>query len=77
MRKELEGLNPRKASGFDGVSVRLLKTGGNAIAPFLTRIFNLSMATANLPYDWKEATITPISKKEIVAVRTLTAQFYY
>ena len=63
VRKELEGLNPRKASGFDGVSVRLLKTCGSTIAPCLTRIFNLSLATASLPDDWKEATITPIFKK--------------
>jgi len=61
--KLLNGLNPAKAAGPDGLPSRVLKLLSNQLAPMLTDIFNLSLKEAVLPEDWKNANVTPIFKK--------------
>ena len=51
-----------KATGLDGLSVRLLKTGASIIAPFLTNLFNLSLQTGIVPNEFKSAKVTPLYK---------------
>lgn len=62
-RKLLLKLNPRKASGDDGVSIKLLHHLATEIAPCLTYLFWLSLDTGQLPSDWRQATVSPIFKK--------------
>ena len=41
---------------------KLLKEAATVICPFLSFLFNLSIATAIVPKDWKSALVTPIYK---------------
>ena len=58
----LNSLNPAKSTGLDGVSAIMLKSTALSIAPSLTKLFNLSIATGCFPTEWKQARITPIHK---------------
>ena len=58
----LSQLNPKKAPGIDGISIRLLRDTIDVIAEPLANIFNLSLRTAIFPDDWKFAKISPIFK---------------
>ena len=56
----LLSLNPAKSTGLDGVSVTKLKSTALSIAPSLTELFNLSIATGCFLTDWKCARVSPI-----------------
>ena len=58
----LSQLNPKKAPGIDGISIRLLRDTIDVIAEPLANIFSLSLRTAIFPDDWKLAKISPIFK---------------
>ena len=55
-------LDVSKASGPDGISARMLKNTAPNIAPSLTKLFNLSIATGIIPSSWKKSSIVPIPK---------------
>ena len=61
--KLLQGINVNKAAGPDNLPNKLLKTCAEEIAPLLTNIFQLSLNSSVLPFDWKIANVTPIFKK--------------
>jgi hypothetical protein len=63
--KLLRELKTNKATRPDGVSARLLKESAESIADTLVYIFNTSLQTGEVPQDWKEALVTPITKKVI------------
>ena len=63
VRQILKDLNPKKASGPDRVSPRVLKNTYAAIAPSLTKLFNKSLNDATFPKSWKKAEVTPLHKK--------------
>ena len=56
-------MNPFKATGPDAISACFLKETANEIAPMLTCLFNQSLATGEVPQDWKKAYVIPIYKK--------------
>ena len=58
----LAALDITKASGPDGISTRMLKYTAPNIAPSLTKLFNLSISTGNIPLAWKKSLIVPIPK---------------
>ena len=62
VRKLLEGLDPYKASGPDGVSARLLKECSRAVTDGFVLLFNASLSQGKIPDDWRHALITPIHK---------------
>ena len=45
----LKCIDPNKATDPDGISPHLLKEGSDPIVPLLTRLFNLSLASAKVP----------------------------
>ena len=49
--KQLKALNPKKATGPDGVSATMLKELATEIAPSLTRLFNLSLTRGKVPIE--------------------------
>ena len=49
--------------GPDSISPRLLKEEAKQLAPSLTRLFNYSLHTCQLPNVWKTANVIPILKK--------------
>ena len=51
-----------KATGNDGFPIRFVKMASHITVPILTHIINLTIDTAIIPNDWKEATISPIYK---------------
>ena len=63
VKKLLQNLNPRKASGPDKIPCRLLKELASELAPALTLLFNKSLSTGEVPKIWKHALVQPIFKK--------------
>ena len=55
-------LNVRKSTGVDGISARMLKMAAPAISESLTRLFNTSLETGQIPSQWKEANVTHVRK---------------
>ena len=58
----LRGLKANKTNGLDKIPPKILKLSARIIAPSLTYIFNLSLATGIYIDDWKRARVTPIFK---------------
>ena len=56
-------IDSTKACGPDDIPGRLLKEGAPWLAEPLTKLFCLSLRTAELPSDWTSANVTPIYKK--------------
>lgn len=56
-------LDSNKASGLDGISVKMLKETALTVSPILTAIFNHSISTGTVPDCWKTSLITPIPKQ--------------
>ena len=61
--KAIVELPPHKAPGLDGITNRILKAGGPALAMPLCEMFNLSFRTNCFPSLWKEALVLPIVKQ--------------
>ena len=61
--KLLQNLDVHKASGPDEISTRLLKETAEVTAPVLKLIFEKSLDTGEVPYDWRVANVAPIYKK--------------
>ena len=59
----LKSLDTNKATGPDQISQMMLKQAGEAIAPSLTKLFNLSLRENKYPTLWKKAHVMPIFKK--------------
>ena len=59
----LKQLDINKATGSDGIPVRLLKVTADQISPSLAMLFNKSLRLGIFPRDWKLANIVPIFKK--------------
>ena len=62
VKKEIHGMTNGKATGLDGISVRLLKSASPVICSHLTRFYNLSLRTGKIPLEWKKSRVTVIFK---------------
>ena len=58
----LKNLNPKKSTGFDLISNRILKETSYIISPFLTKLFNLCLSDGIFPECFKVAKVTPLHK---------------
>ncbi len=63
IRRALDGLNPHKGAGPDGLFPEFLKALNSHIAPVRARMFNLSLQTAQVPEDWRRPIVTPVTKR--------------
>ena len=61
--KLLKGINASKACGPDLIPSRILKEGAEEIGEILQAIFQQSIDTGSVPYDWRTANISAIYKK--------------
>ncbi|CAM5109435.1 unnamed protein product [Eretmochelys imbricata] len=61
---KLEQLNGNKSGGPDNLHPRILKELAHEIASPLARIFNESVNSGVVPYDWTIANIVPIFKRK-------------
>ena len=62
--KIINDLNPNKAHGCDGISIKMIKMCGDSIAIPLMIIFNNALNTWVFPDLWKKGNIVPVHKKE-------------
>ncbi len=62
VRRALDGLNPHRGAGADGILPRVLKALNSHISPVLAQLFNLSLQTAQVPEDWRCTIVTPVAK---------------
>ena len=61
--KLLRNINPRKATGPDNISARLLRDYKVDLTPILTLIFQASAKEGKVPCDWTQADVSAIFKK--------------
>ena len=61
---KMTSLNPRKASGPDGIPAWLLKENADLLSGTVTDIINSSYAECRLPPSWKSADTVPIPKQK-------------
>ena len=59
---ELGQLDCSKAAGHDDIHPLFLKMLARIIASPLSELFNESLATGELPQDWKLAVVSPVYK---------------
>ena len=59
----LSALDVHKSVGPDGIHNRVLKELSGQVSLVLARIFAKSMATGDVPVEWREANVTGIHKK--------------
>ena len=62
IRKHIFDIKNKKASGPDGLSVRILKQGGDSIIDAIYLIFDRSLTFCEVPNEWKLANVTSIFK---------------
>ena len=60
----IRNLNPNKAHGHDGFSIRMIQLSCDSIAKPLHLIFKNCFQTATFPAEWKKGNIIPIHKKD-------------
>ena len=46
----------------DGISEEMLKLGGEAMIPYLARLFDITLNNGTLPADWKRAIMAAVHK---------------
>ena len=63
IKHHLKKINPKKATGPDEVSPRLLKNCANELSTPLTLIFQQCINSGSWPSKWKEARVVPVHKK--------------
>ena len=59
----LTRLNVNKSTGPGGISPYILKETARQLSPLLTYLFNRSMASGEVPTDWRLANIFALHKK--------------
>lgn len=62
--KLLASLDPKKGAGPDGLSPALLKFFAPDITVLITNVISYSVATGQVPLDWKTAKVIPIYKQK-------------
>ena len=56
-------ISPLKQCASDPLPTWLLKECASTVAPFITRILNMSLTGGDFPSPWKHAIVTPLLKK--------------
>jgi hypothetical protein len=62
VEKALRNINPKKATGMDGIHPKFLKMAASEIAPSLAYLFNFFIREGHFPSMWKIAKVAPIFK---------------
>ena len=56
-------LDPNNAHGWDGISIRMLKSCATSISKPLHILFNNSVISECFPNEWKKVNVIPVHKK--------------
>ena len=62
LKSILSSLNPKKSTGLDGISPKLIKLAAEVLAPSLLQMINISLHTGVFPDVLKIARVFPIHK---------------
>ena len=62
--KLIVALNPNKAHGHDGLSIRMFQMGSNSSFKPLSIIFRNCLKASYFPMAWKKANVIPVHKKK-------------
>ena len=65
IRKRLSAIGRKKSVGPDGIPGEILKLGGEAMIPYLTRLLDIAMNSNVITGDLKKAIVVHIYKGEI------------
>jgi hypothetical protein len=57
------GLRPFKATVPDEIPAYILKNMADHLAPYLAKLYQISLDRGLVPDDWKKANIVPVFKK--------------
>ena len=63
VKLKLKNLKVNKAAGPDEISHTVLSQAADVLALPVAELFRRSLASEQIPEDWKKATVTPIFKK--------------
>ncbi len=74
--KQMKTMSNNKATGLDGISIRLLKECAGIISPRITGICNLIIKTGQFPDNWKKARVVPKVATPMILVTIGPYQFY-
>lgn len=66
---DLRKIQSNKATGLDGISVRVIKEALPAISSSLVHIYNASISESVFPTGFKKAKVSPLYKKDSVHER--------
>ena len=58
-RKILAKIGRNESVGPDGIPGEILKSGGETMTPYLTRLLEISLNKATTPSDWEKGTVFP------------------
>ena len=61
--KAIQHLKCGMAAGPDGILAEMIKTAEHEITPYLTKYFNVLIASAKFHLEWSKAVIIPSHKK--------------
>jgi hypothetical protein len=62
IRRRNKSVGKNKSVGLDGISGDILKLGGEAMIPYLTRLLDITVNNGSIPDDWKKAMVIPVHK---------------
>ena len=62
--KILKTLNPNKAHGYDGISIKMILLCVDTISSPLSKIFKTAIENGIFPDEWKKGNVVPVHKKE-------------
>ena len=63
IEKEINNINPKKATTSNSIPPNILKTSAKVSASVLPKLFNYSIEKSDFPQNLKLADITPVCKK--------------
>ena len=63
--KKIKEMKDNKSPGVDGIPPKLLMETVDQISIPLARVFNLSLKEGVVPFEWKEANIIRLFKKDL------------
>ena len=63
MKEALRHIYNRKSAGSDGITIVLLKAGGEEAVKVMTDLCNSMWKRREWPTDWKKSVYVPIYKK--------------
>ena len=62
IRKRLSAIARKKSVGPDSIPGDILKLGGEAMIPYLTRLLDITTNNNAIPGDWKKVIVVGIHK---------------